>query len=138
MNSSECIVLEDTLSLTCSVPFTEPLTQIGGTSTSQVSTLITKTLVTSQQFLVTHASTPSPKSKVNTISIYVRDLTRLGKHGAYKFCDQGAPDHMFYEFACDYNNMPFKNPFSFGMGRGPFSIRRNCFLGRDMSGNFQI
>jgi hypothetical protein len=61
-------------------------------------------------------------------------LMFLGKHSAYKFCDLGTPDHMFYEFACDYNVMPHKNPFSFGMDRGPFSIHRNCLCGRDLAG----
>ena len=45
---------------------------------------------------------------------------------------------MFYEFACDYNNFPLQNPFAFGMTRGPFSIRRNCFLQRDLSGKFYL
>jgi len=33
---------------------------------------------------------------------------------AYKFSDPKAPDHMFYQFSCDYNSMPEKDPFNYG------------------------
>lgn len=33
--------------------------------------------------------------------------------------------------ACDDNLLPWKNRFTFGFGRGPYTITRNCFLGKD-------
>lgn len=41
---------------------------------------------------------------------------------------------MFYQPSCDWNNMPKADPFTFGFGRGPYSVSRNCFMKRDLSG----
>lgn len=56
------------------------------------------------------------------------------QNGPYNYSDYNDPDHMFYQIACDYNNMPLENPFTFGFGKGPYSVARNCFMGRDLSG----
>jgi membrane-anchored protein YejM (alkaline phosphatase superfamily) len=40
---------------------------------------------------------------------------------------------MFYQPSCDWNNMPKKDPFTFGFGRGPYSVSRNCFVKQDLS-----
>jgi len=34
--------------------------------------------------------------------------------------------------ACDPNNLPLTNPFSFGTGHGPYTMRHNCFFGKPL------
>lgn len=34
--------------------------------------------------------------------------------------------------ACDPNLLPLKDPFTFGLGRGPFTVHENCFLKRNI------
>lgn len=41
---------------------------------------------------------------------------------------------MYYQIGCDKNLLPEKNPFTFGLGRGPYSVARNCFMKRDLAG----
>ena len=43
------------------------------------------------------------------------------------------PHHMFYQPACDYNNMPKVNGLSFGLGKGPYTVALNCFMKRDLT-----
>ena len=50
------------------------------------------------------------------------------------YSDTVDADHMFYQLACDYNSMPKDNPLSFGFGRGPYSVSRNCIFERDLAG----
>ena len=40
---------------------------------------------------------------------------------------------MFFQLSCDYNMMPLQNPISFGLGRGPYTMSRNCFMGEDLT-----
>ena len=37
-----------------------------------------------------------------------------------------------YQIACDPNNFPLENPFSFGIAKGPYGARRKCFQKRDL------
>lgn len=41
---------------------------------------------------------------------------------------------MYYQLGCDKNLLPEENPFTFGLGRGPYSVARNCFMKRDLAG----
>jgi hypothetical protein len=52
----------------------------------------------------------------------------------YVYSDTVDPDHMMYQLACDWNSMPKDNPLSFGFGRGPYSVSRNCLFERDLAG----
>lgn len=56
-----------------------------------------------------------------------------GKGKAYNYCDTEIPDHMFYQPSCDWNTMPKTDPFTFGFGRGPYSVSRKCLAKRDLS-----
>jgi len=37
-----------------------------------------------------------------------------------------------YMPSCDPNLLPWTNRFTFGFGKGPYTVHRNCFLKRDM------
>lgn len=58
-------------------------------------------------------------------------ILRKGNETPIKI-DRFPPHHLLIQPACDTNNLPFHNPFSFGLGRGPFTPRRNCFQKKDM------
>jgi len=61
-------------------------------------------------------------------------LIFLGGGKAYNYSDLHDADHMYYQISCDHNLLPAENPFGFGMTRGPYSVTRNCFMGRDLAG----
>lgn len=57
----------------------------------------------------------------------------LGDSAPLSFNDFQQPHHMFFQIACDYNNFPKINPLSFGLGKGPYTVNRNCFMKKDLS-----
>ena len=49
------------------------------------------------------------------------------------YSDRVDPDHLFYSHGCDHNNFPNVNTWSFGMGRGPFTMSRKCLYQDDLT-----
>jgi len=39
---------------------------------------------------------------------------------------------MMFMPACDPNVLPLSNPFTFGLGRGPYTVHKNCYLKKDV------
>jgi Protein of unknown function (DUF229) len=49
------------------------------------------------------------------------------------YSDQVDADHLFYSHSCDHNSFPNANTWSFGMGRGPFTVSRKCLYQEDLT-----
>lgn len=53
-------------------------------------------------------------------------------YGAAPFPDSRPLDHELFSIACDYHNNPHGDSHFF-IGRGPYSISKNCYLGKDLA-----
>lgn len=51
----------------------------------------------------------------------------IKKAYSVSYPDDFKPHHNFYQIGCNENVTPRVNPFSFGMGKGPYTVRMNCF-----------
>ena len=52
----------------------------------------------------------------------------------WQFNDPIDHDHIFTHISCDYNLRPKEGSYSFGLGIGPYTAARNCFMKKDLGG----
>ena len=66
----------------------------------------------------------------NVCSLTEKDFTK--GYGGGVFQDPQPLDHELFQIACDYHNNPHGESHFF-IGRGPYSISKNCYFGKDLS-----